>query len=174
MPLSERLARETGWREAGLFDRYAEFFVKFADQRGLRAFSRIDLAARKLPKAGHRSAFRALLHQYSAILIDQCDRDHEKRRRTARGAQAGLVDHKRFLNPKKRTLLLSALIQIRKPAMRQQFKRLIVDTRGATVIEYGLICSLIVLAMMAALISVADAPTNNWTNVASKVIGKND
>lgn len=49
-------------------------------------------------------------------------------------------------------------------------QRMIGDERGATAIEYGLILALIVLAIMVALHSFADATINMWDNVAEKVV----
>ena len=43
------------------------------------------------------------------------------------------------------------------------------DERGATAIEYGLIISLIFLAMAGALANVADTTVNMWNNVSSEV-----
>jgi pilus assembly protein Flp/PilA len=48
-------------------------------------------------------------------------------------------------------------------------RALIGDEKGATVIEYGLILALIVLALMSSLISLAGATTGMWTNVSDKV-----
>jgi pilus assembly protein Flp/PilA len=48
-------------------------------------------------------------------------------------------------------------------------KRLLRDERGATAIEYGLIVSLIVIAMIGALNSVADENTGLWAIVKNKV-----
>lgn len=45
------------------------------------------------------------------------------------------------------------------------------DQRGATAVEYALIVSLIVLAMVGALRSVANANTGMWNNVSQKVAG---
>ena len=51
-----------------------------------------------------------------------------------------------------------------------RYKRsLLSDERGATAIEYGLIIAMIVLAMFVALTSVADATTNMWNMVSTKV-----
>lgn len=44
------------------------------------------------------------------------------------------------------------------------------DCRGATAVEYGLIVALIVIAMVAALKQVADANSNVWGNVSTKVV----
>lgn len=47
-------------------------------------------------------------------------------------------------------------------------KNLIDDTSGATAIEYGLIASLIVVAMIAALQGVADSTVLMWENVETR------
>lgn len=47
--------------------------------------------------------------------------------------------------------------------------RMLRDTRAATAVEYGLIVALIVIAMVSALKSVADANTNMWSTVSAKV-----
>lgn len=49
-------------------------------------------------------------------------------------------------------------------------KRLVEDRSGATAIEYGLILSLIVVAMIAALQGVASTTVTMWGNVESKSI----
>jgi len=53
------------------------------------------------------------------------------------------------------------------------FIRLGKDERAATAVEYGLILALIVLAMMAALQSVASTTINMWNNVSTQVSGAN-
>lgn len=50
------------------------------------------------------------------------------------------------------------------------FDRLIGDERGATAIEYGLIVSLIVIAIMVSLTAMADNITGVWTNVAGEIV----
>jgi pilus assembly protein Flp/PilA len=49
------------------------------------------------------------------------------------------------------------------------FRRLLRDNRGATAIEYGLIVSLIVIAMIVALEGVANENTGLWAVVTEKV-----
>lgn len=49
-------------------------------------------------------------------------------------------------------------------------KRLVEDQSGATAIEYGLILSLIVIAMIAALQGVASTTVTMWGNVESKSV----
>jgi pilus assembly protein Flp/PilA len=53
--------------------------------------------------------------------------------------------------------------------MQRFLGRLARDSRGATAVEYGLILSLIVLAMIAALMNVASTTSGMWNNVATKV-----
>lgn len=48
-------------------------------------------------------------------------------------------------------------------------KRLLRDDRGATAVEYGLIVTLIVIAMIAALQGVADKTNGLWATVSNKV-----
>lgn len=54
---------------------------------------------------------------------------------------------------------------------RRKLDALMRDERGATAVEYGLIVAMIVVAMVVALQSVADANTNMWDTVSNKVAG---
>ena len=47
--------------------------------------------------------------------------------------------------------------------------KLLRDEQGATAIEYGLIATLIVIAMMAALQNVADETNGLWATVSNQV-----
>ena len=47
-------------------------------------------------------------------------------------------------------------------------RKLLRDQRGATAIEYGLICGMIVIAMVGALQGFANENNANWVAVASK------
>jgi hypothetical protein len=64
--------------------------MELADQRLLRRLAGFDLAAGKLPEAGHRLAGRALGNEDAAVDIDQRDGRHQherplaERRRSAR------------------------------------------------------------------------------------------
>ena len=49
----------------------------------------------------------------------------------------------------------------------QKLRKLFHDTRGATAVEYGLICSLIVIAIMLSLQGVANETNRMWTRVSS-------
>lgn len=51
--------------------------------------------------------------------------------------------------------------------------KLIRDERGASAIEMGLICALIVMAMFTALQGFANESKSMWSNVASKVSASN-
>lgn len=54
-------------------------------------------------------------------------------------------------------------------ALTKSIHRLIRDSKAATAIEYGLICALIVLAIMAALLALGAVTTDMWNNVSNKV-----
>lgn len=53
-----------------------------------------------------------------------------------------------------------------------RFKALVRDRRGATAVEYGLILSMIVIAMLVALKNVANANTRMWNKVEHEVLNK--
>jgi pilus assembly protein Flp/PilA len=52
----------------------------------------------------------------------------------------------------------------------QVFAKLIRDTRGASAVEYALICALIVLAMIAGLNAVAGSTITMWNDVSDNVV----
>ena len=54
-------------------------------------------------------------------------------------------------------------------AVRQIFRRLIADRRGATAIEYGLIVALIAIAMSSALSMLGGGNGGMWTRIATQV-----
>lgn len=54
-------------------------------------------------------------------------------------------------------------------AMKNWLGRIVRDERGATAIEYGLIVSLIVIAMVGALNTLADTTTGMWNDVSNNV-----
>jgi pilus assembly protein Flp/PilA len=54
--------------------------------------------------------------------------------------------------------------------MKRLFKSLGQDDRGATAVEYGLICSLIVIAMVAGLRNFSGTTVNMWNHVANNVM----
>lgn len=54
--------------------------------------------------------------------------------------------------------------------MAHRTSTLLSDERGATAVEYGLIVSLIVIAMIGALLQVAGTTTEMWNNVSDAVV----
>jgi len=54
-------------------------------------------------------------------------------------------------------------------AIRTILRKLRADTRGATAIEYGLICGLIVVAMIAGLSSLGGGVNGAWGKLDTKV-----
>ena len=71
------MAGEGERRETSLADGDADFLMQFADQRLLRPFAGLDLAAGKFPQACQRLAFRALRDQYALVGVDQRAGDDE-------------------------------------------------------------------------------------------------
>jgi len=71
MLVLHRLASEGNRLDIRFFDTDTQFFFQLANQSRFRSFSRLNLASRELPEAGHRLAFRSLLHQNSAALVNQ-------------------------------------------------------------------------------------------------------
>jgi pilus assembly protein Flp/PilA len=56
-------------------------------------------------------------------------------------------------------------------AIRNYLRLLCADQRGATAIEYGLICGLIVITMMAGLRTLAGGSGSMWGRILSNVTG---
>ncbi len=54
-------------------------------------------------------------------------------------------------------------------AIRLMLRRLLADQRGATAIEYGLIASLIIIAMMGGLTALGGGAGGMWTKVNAEV-----
>jgi pilus assembly protein Flp/PilA len=52
----------------------------------------------------------------------------------------------------------------------RNMRKLLRDSRGATAVEYGLIVALIVIAMVGALESVANANTGLWATVKTQIL----
>lgn len=53
--------------------------------------------------------------------------------------------------------------------IKAQLKRIVADTSGATAVEYGLILSLVVLAVIASLQDVAGTTIAMWNSVDSQI-----
>ena len=56
-------------------------------------------------------------------------------------------------------------------AIRKTMRLLRADQRGATAIEYGLICALIVIAMMGALQALGGGVNGKWSQLANTITG---
>jgi pilus assembly protein Flp/PilA len=54
------------------------------------------------------------------------------------------------------------------------FAKLIRDTKGASAVEYALICALIVLAMIAGLNAFASATISMWNEVSVTVVNSSN
>ena len=54
-------------------------------------------------------------------------------------------------------------------AIRHMLRKLCRDSRGATAIEYGLICALIVIAMIAGLETLAGGSQSMWGKILTEV-----
>ena len=54
-------------------------------------------------------------------------------------------------------------------AIRTKGRKLLANDKGATAIEYGLICALIVIAMIAGLKSLGGGSNGMWAVIGSKV-----
>ena len=52
--------------------------------------------------------------------------------------------------------------------MKAVLQKLLLDARGTSAVELGLICALIVLAMLTALKGVANETSNTWNTVTQK------
>ncbi|MBX9814506.1 MAG: Flp family type IVb pilin [Sphingomonas sp.] len=53
--------------------------------------------------------------------------------------------------------------------MRALLRRLLIERRAATAVEYGLIVSLVVIAMIASLQALAGQTVGMWNNVSTRV-----
>lgn len=53
--------------------------------------------------------------------------------------------------------------------MKRLARRFLIDRRGATAVEYGLIAAVIVITMVASFVEVARTNTDVWNNVSNKV-----
>jgi pilus assembly protein Flp/PilA len=60
------------------------------------------------------------------------------------------------------------------PEMLELIRRIKRCEQGATAVEYGLIVSLIVIAMVSALKGVADTNDGMWAHVSNKIVSASD
>ena len=83
------MAREGERCQVSLRDRDAELLVKLTDERVLGRLSRLDLAARELPEARKRAAFRPLGKQHPPFPVEENAGRHEDDRPLAPRAHLG-------------------------------------------------------------------------------------
>ena len=81
-----RRERERG--EAGLRHVDSKFLSEFPDEGDFRSFAILDLAARKLPEAGHGLAKRTLRQKDPPVDINERNRGHEKDGNVRHGSSA--------------------------------------------------------------------------------------
>jgi pilus assembly protein Flp/PilA len=55
------------------------------------------------------------------------------------------------------------------PRLLRQVQRFLADRRGATALEYGLIVSLVVIAIIAAMVAVGTATGGMWNMVSTRI-----
>ncbi len=58
---------------------------------------------------------------------------------------------------------------MKKDSRRRPFRGLISDNRGASAVEYGLILSLVFLAVMGAIAGLGTAVQSRWNDIANRV-----
>ncbi len=144
----------------------SELLLELARQRRFGPLPGLDLAAGKFPQPGHGPARGPLLKEDSALAV------HKRRRHDRECRNFLQIDGQRKDSVNATHLSNSGWAEM--PAvgirpMRLFFATLIRDTRAASAVEYALICAMIVLAMIAALNSVAGNTISMWNNVSETV-----
>lgn len=140
----------------------AEFLGEFTDQRSFRRFARVDLAARKFPQPCHGLASRTLLDQPCALCVPEPRRCDNHDHRLIAPSEVLKTFPLKSIGPLQGT-------RDRGNDMLSILRKLLRNSRGATLIEYALIIALMVIAMMVALRGVAVSTTNMWNNVSDTV-----
>jgi pilus assembly protein Flp/PilA len=169
MAVGRRLFCESGRLERLGMEYQAQLFGDLAAERNSRNFLAFYLAARELPLSGVALVRQGLLQQQSPLPITdrRCDHRHDCRQIFHLN-----LTHQRFVRTVLRKSTHRTAHSGGKPMRGSQFvRRLLRDTRGATAIEYGLIVSLIVIAMFGALRGVADENNGMWAKVRNEVLG---
>ena len=159
-------AGEASRRQACRIDEDAQFLRQLTRKGALGQLPLLHLSTWKFPKPSHGPPGRALLKQHPAIGGDQRRRDHEQCRtffhRNAKRLQFIKNDP------------LICMIRGNEAASHwgvgmRRISEIFKDRRAATAVEYGLILSLIFLAMVAAVRGVASTTTDMWNNVSNAV-----
>ena len=149
-------------------ERQSKLLAHLPNQRKSRSLHDFHLPARKLPLSGVALSGKCLLEQQAALPVAD--------RRRNDGQPCRNFCHRK--NPCER--IVKAVLALPttgtkiggSDAMKivKQLLRLARDSRGATAIEYGLIVSLIVIAMIGALRGLADENTGMWSWVEDDVL----
>ncbi len=141
---------------------HVQFFAQLADQRELGRLTRFDLATGKFPEPCQRLSLRSLLDEYPPVIVHEARGDDEQQ-----GFCNGLFRHSV-------TLSLYRWFEWTRPGgvadmIVGLIKRLLADRTAGTAIEYGLIAALVVIAMIAALMQLANVTTGIWNRVGVAV-----
>jgi pilus assembly protein Flp/PilA len=91
--------------------------------------------------------------------------------RSIRSADVVLGENLPFAGRLSREAMGGAAAKGSEGMMREGFRRFLTDTRGATAVEYGVICACIFLVVVAALVNFGAAATNMFNNVSNAVGG---
>jgi len=141
-----------------------ELLGDFPTKRGFRGFSCFDLAAREFPEPGEVAARRTALHQNALLRGNKSD-GHDGHE--CRFIWQLALPPQPFVNGR----LANRSHQKRTRGMKMSktsfLTRLFQDEVGATAVEYGLICAMIVLVMLTALSGVADESNKKWGLVST-------
>jgi pilus assembly protein Flp/PilA len=158
-------AGESGGAERAGLDGDAELFDELAGERVLRPLPRFDLAAGKFPEAGHGAAGRAALEQNPPLRVDQGRGDDGE-------CRIFLQFGGQWKDSVNATLLSRAdgrVPRAEKVEPMRLLAQLIRDTKAASAVEYGLICALIVIAVISGINAVASQTITMWNDVAENV-----
>jgi pilus assembly protein Flp/PilA len=148
-----------------------ELFLELAGQRRFGPLSLLDLAAGEFPQPGHGSARGPLLKENAALAVHQ-RRCHYRECRNFLQIGGQRKDSVNATHLSKSGL--GGMPDVGLRPMRLFFAKLIRDIKAASAVEYALICALIVLAMIAALNSVASNTITMWNDVSATVTNSAD
>ena len=157
---------ETGRLEIAYVERQSEFLLDFTDKCERRKFALFDLASGEFPQSAMMLSLRTAMHEYASIGSHQSGGDHQHPCRII----FQLDGHRKpFVRILLRNRKLSDRIGRGNGNMKKLFKAILGDASGATAVEYGLIVSLIVIAIITSVRSVADETNGLWATVSQAV-----
>jgi pilus assembly protein Flp/PilA len=130
-----------------------------------RHFSGLDLATGKFPETPVLAAQPSALEQYPARRIDQRHRyDENGCRKILQGAASSKGILKRDPRKRARSPTAKGMAWVMITFLASLYR----DTRGATAIEYGLICAMIVIAVIGAIQGLGQSNSGGWGAMSSK------